>query len=114
LSYPDFMQQFPRAAHPFPGIEGYMVAGEKGLAVFWNFIQDTAVPPHAHGAQWGVVFSGSVDFTIDGVRRVYGPGEEFFIPDGAVHSAFIPAGTRVLDLFADRNRYAAKPAPVET
>lgn len=113
MSYPDFMRKFPRVEHAFPGIEGYMVAGEKGLAVFWDFTQDTTVPLHAHGAQWGVVFSGSVDFTINGVRQVYAPGEEFFIPEGAVHSAFIPAGTRVLDLFADRDRYGARSAAAE-
>src|SRR5512141_1314242 len=104
MTYPDFVRGFPTAQHAYPGIEGFMVAGQRGLVVFWDFTEDTVVPPHAHCAQWGVVFTGSVDFTIDGVRRIYGPGEPFFIPDGAVHSAVIPAGSCIMDVFADRDR----------
>ena len=108
MTYPEFLRSFPRVDLDLPGVEGYMVAGEKGLSVFWEFTRDTAIPPHAHGAQWGHLFSGRLVITISGETRTILPGDSFFVPAGAVHSVVVDSGTRVMDLFEDRDRYAPR------
>jgi quercetin dioxygenase-like cupin family protein len=51
------------------------------------------------------VLEGSIEFTIGGVTRRYGPGESYDIPAGTVHSARIPAGTVAMDVFEETDRY---------
>jgi hypothetical protein len=65
-------------------------------------------PEHAHGAQWGVVLEGAIDFTIDGETRTYSAGDTYFVPDGAAHSAVIHPGYVGIDVFADADRYGPR------
>lgn len=37
--------------------------------------------------------------------RVYGPDESCFIPAGQEHAASVPAGSVILDVFAEPDRY---------
>ncbi|WP_257883658.1 cupin domain-containing protein [Roseobacter insulae] len=67
----------------------------------WNF-------PHAHGAQWGTVVEGGIEFTIGGEVRVYRQGDSYSIHSGVEHGAMIEAGTRVIDVFEEFDRYAIK------
>ena len=78
--------------------------------MFYELPDGADLPEHAHGAQWGVVLRGSVDFTIGGETRTYGPGETYSIPAGVPHSAFMHPGTAGIDVFADADRYAARKA----
>lgn len=63
---------------------------------------------HAHGAQWGTVVGGEIEFTIGGVTKVYRPGDSYAIPAGVEHGAQIKAGTRVIDVFEEADRYPVK------
>jgi len=45
---------------------------------------------------------------MDGQTRTIRPGESYFIPAGTVHGASIPAGTQILDVFAEADRHAVK------
>lgn len=85
-----------------------MISGPHGQAVFFQAAERTEVPPHAHGAQWGVVVSGTLHLTISGEAGTYEPGETYDIPDGAEHSAVLEAGCAVIDVFRDPDRYEAK------
>lgn len=69
------------------------------------------VPPHSHGAQWGVVVEGEmmlIPLCGTGETRSYRKGEAYFIPAGAVHSARFNSRVFVIDFFADPDRYKAK------
>jgi quercetin dioxygenase-like cupin family protein len=54
------------------------------------------------------VVSGTVEITIDGVSRVYRPGDSYDIPAGVVHAVRLTAGTKAIDVFEEPDRYPLK------
>jgi|OM-RGC.v1.028695513 Uncharacterized conserved protein, contains double-stranded beta-helix domain len=108
--FPAMFARLPLADLPLPPetVEGRMLAAPEGLAVFFTFHRDVTLPAHSHGAQWGTVLAGSVTLTVEGETRTYRPGESYFIPAGAVHAAEVPAGSKVLDVFEEADRYAPR------
>ncbi|MCV6593644.1 MAG: cupin domain-containing protein [Silicimonas sp.] len=111
MTYPDFIQSFPGLDVPFPEdvVQTAVIRSEAGLVAFFTFLKDMELPPHAHGAQWGTVVEGELDFTIGGERRIYRAGDSYDIPAGVEHGALIKAGTRVIDVFEEADRYPVKP-----
>jgi len=111
MQYPEFFDAFPRLALPFPEdvVLSRAISSEAGLVVFFTFLKDLDLPVHRHGPQWGTVVAGRIDFTIGGVTQSYGPGDSYSIPAEVDHGARISAGTRVIDVFAERDRYALRP-----
>jgi quercetin dioxygenase-like cupin family protein len=107
MDFPPFIDALPALAVPFPEsvVVSRAIRSDAGLVVFFSFLQDMDLPAHAHGAQWGTVVAGRIDFTIGGVTRSYGPGDSYDIPAGVVHGARIAAGSRVIDVFAEADRY---------
>jgi quercetin dioxygenase-like cupin family protein len=55
-----------------------------------------------------VVVSGTLHLTVDGAQNTYGPGETYDIPAGSEHAARLEAGTCVIDVFQDPDRYRAR------
>lgn len=106
--YPPIISTLPEADLPLAGVRGWLLQGEARQAVFFHLPPGTAVPEHAHGAQWGFVLQGEIELTIAGARRTYRKGDSYEVPAGALHAANCPAGALVLDLFADPDRYRAK------
>ena len=98
----------PQVDTPFTGLEGRMISGPDGQVVFFHAEDRVEVQPHAHGAQWGIVVTGTLHLTVDGVAGTYAPGETYDIPDGAEHSAVLEAGCAVIDCFAEADRYNAE------
>jgi len=85
-----------------------MISGPHGQAVFFRAAERVEVPPHAHSAQWGVVVTGLLHLTIDGEQATYRPGDAYDIPRGTEHSAILEAGTYLIDVFQDPDRYSPK------
>jgi quercetin dioxygenase-like cupin family protein len=110
MTFPAFIRALPMVDSPLPSLQGWMLQTGQGLAMFYEIPDGCTVPEHAHGAQWGVVLEGTVQFTIGGETRVYGRGDTFSIGDGVVHSAVISGGYRGIDVFADADRYRAREA----
>jgi len=110
MSYPDFIKAFPSIDIPFPEdvVQTSAVQSESGLVMFFTFLKDMVLPPHSHGAQWGTVVAGEIEFTIGGVAKTYRAGDSYSIPAGVEHGALIKAGTRVIDVFEEADRYAPK------
>jgi quercetin dioxygenase-like cupin family protein len=106
--YPDWIEDLPQADTPFAGLRGPMMSSPHGQAVFFSADEEVEVSPHSHGAQWGIVVTGRLHLTVDGEAGVYEPGETYNIPDGAEHSARLEAGTKVIDVFQETDRYSAK------
>lgn len=110
MSYPDFITAFPSLDVPFPDdvVQTAVIRSEAGLVAFFTFLKDMDLPPHAHGAQWGTVVEGEIELTMNGQTRVCRAGDSYSIPAGVEHGAKITAGTRVVDVFAEADRYPIK------
>jgi quercetin dioxygenase-like cupin family protein len=106
--YSDWIEDLPEVDTPFTGLEGHMISGQHGQAVFFRAEREFEVPPHSHGAQWGIVVTGRLHLTVDGEAGTYEPGETYDIPAGAEHSARLEAGTCVIDVFQEPDRYSPK------
>lgn len=110
MPYPDFITAFPSIDVPFPEdvVQTAVVQSDAGLVAFFSFLKDMELPPHSHGAQWGTVVEGEMVFTIGDETKTYRAGDSYSIPAGVEHGAFIKAGTRVIDVFDEADRYAIK------
>ncbi|MBD3168416.1 MAG: cupin domain-containing protein [candidate division Zixibacteria bacterium] len=108
FEYPEFIKSFPEADIPLDGVKGYLVPGDRGLVVFLEIEPIGKIPPHSHGAQWGTVISGEMKLTIGDETRTYGPGDNYYIPAGEVHSAEFLTKFYVVDVFEERDRYKVK------
>ena len=110
MQFPDFVSAFPKLDVPFPEdvVQTAVVRSDAGLVAFFTFLQDMELPMHSHKAQWGTVIEGEVELTIDGITQTYRPGDSYSIPAGAEHGGSIKAGTRVIDVFEEPDRYPIK------
>jgi quercetin dioxygenase-like cupin family protein len=106
--YPQPITSLPEADIPFKGVKGWLSQGPDHQVVFFEIEAIGEVAPHAHGAQWGIVFRGEMDLTIGGITKIYQRGDSYFIPAGVEHSAVFRQKTWLIDFFADRERYKAK------
>ncbi len=95
---------------PFPEdvVQTAVVRSDHGLVAFFSFLKDMELPAHSHGAQWGTVVEGEIEFTIGGETKTYRPGDSYSIPADVEHGALIKAGTRVIDFFEEADRYPIK------
>ncbi|WP_166415577.1 cupin domain-containing protein [Cochlodiniinecator piscidefendens] len=107
MQLPKFIQDFSSIEIPFPDdvVSTNVVRSDQGLVVFFTFHKDMHLPPHSHKAQWGSVINGEIEFTIGDETRIYRPGDSYSIPEGVVHSANIKAGSVVIDVFEEADRY---------
>ncbi len=110
MPLPDYLMALPALNIPFPDtqVEARAIRSDDALAVFFLFHTDFELPPHAHKGQWGTVIEGEVTLTVAGQTRTYTPGQSYDIPAGAEHSAKVKAGTIVIDVFEEADRYALK------
>ncbi len=110
MPFPAFITAFPSINVPFPEdvVQTAALKSDAGLIAFFTFLKDMELPLHSHGAQWGTVIEGEIEFTIGGETRIYRPGDSYSIPAGVEHGATIKAGTRVIDVFEEADRYALK------
>ncbi|GAB4319549.1 MAG: hypothetical protein Kow0074_09220 [Candidatus Zixiibacteriota bacterium] len=108
--FPDMIRDLPEADIPFDGVRGWLHQGGAGQIVFFDIQEGMEVPPHAHGAQWGVVVEGRMVLTLDGTPHTIRKGDWYYIPAGVVHSATFPMRSQVIDVFADVGRYKPRSA----
>jgi quercetin dioxygenase-like cupin family protein len=92
------------------GVKMYPFWGEKVMLNMVDLEPNAVVPIHSHPhEQMGVLMSGDVTMTIDGVDYVLRPNEAYQVPGGVSHGATAGArGGRVLDVFSPvRDDYIA-------
>lgn len=106
----DFIRTLPgvQLALPDSKVTTNAMRSPQGLSIFFTVHEDIDLPPHSHGPQWGTVLKGQLTLTMNGKTRTYERGESYDIPGGVVHSAKVPAGSVLLDIFAEPDRYALK------
>ncbi len=107
MSYPDFMTALPSLDVPFPDdiVRTNAVRSDDALVVYFTILKDFDLPEHSHGPQWGTIFKGEIEITIDGDTKVYRPGDAWDIPAGTPHSARLKAGSLLMDVFDEPDRY---------
>lgn len=110
MQLPDFIKSFPSLDLPFPAdiVTSSAIASDRGLVVIFEFHKDFTIPAHAHKDQWGTVLEGELQLTVAGETKTHTTGGSYFIPAGAEHGASVTAGTKVIDIFAESDRYPLK------
>ena len=110
MDYPEFIRSFPALDVPFPEdiVKCHAIQSPAGLVVFFEFFKDFTLPMHHHKAQWGSVIEGEIELTIGDETRRYGPGDSYSIPSGVEHGGHIKAGSKVIDVFEEADRYPLK------
>ncbi|MFH2007095.1 MAG: cupin domain-containing protein [bacterium] len=103
--YPDMIRRLPRADIPLDGVVGRLLQAGGHQVVFFEIEPIGAIPPHAHGDQWGVVLEGDMELTIGAETRTYRRGDTYFVPAGVTHSATFRTRFRALDVFGEPDRY---------
>lgn len=103
--YADFIKALPQADIPMKGPLAYLLSGGPCQVVFYDLPAGAKVPPHSHGAQWGIIVDGEIELTIGGETRTYRQGDAYFIGAGVAHSAELKAACRAIDVFAEPERY---------
>ena len=106
--FPEFITNLPEADLPVEGARAWLVQGENGQVMFLIAEQQIQIPAHSHGDQWGIVIDGKMELTIGEKTDTYHQGDSYFIPAGTMHKAILNKGFRVLDYFADKDRYKTK------
>ncbi len=106
--YPEIIRNLPEADIPFKGVHGWISQSRDHQIVFFDIEPIGEVAEHSHGPQWGIVIEGEMELTIGGKTNTYSKGDYYYIPDSVVHSAVFKCRTRLLDFFADADRYKPK------
>lgn len=105
MDYPEIIKSLPKIEIPLNGVYAHLLQGKNNQLVFFNFTEDTEIPMHSHGAQWGIVVDGKIDLTIGGIETTYHKGDSYNIKAGEVHGGKIYAGFKAIDFFEDADRY---------
>lgn len=107
MKFPDFIMALPALDIPFPedAVSAWAIRSDKGLVVYFAIHKDIDLPEHKHGAQWGSMFHGEMELTVAGAPRVCRPGDCWDIPADTLHSAKLMAGSRLMDVCEEPDRY---------
>lgn len=106
----DFLNALPSLDMPFDDsvLTTRALRSERGLTVFFFPHQDLEIPEHSHKGQFGTVLAGQLDLTMNGETVSYTPGMSYDIPSGTPHAAKSHAGSVILDIFEEPDRYPLK------
>ncbi|MFX1285791.1 MAG: cupin domain-containing protein [Promethearchaeota archaeon] len=107
-TFPDIITSLPKADIAMEGVKGWIAQGKDFQIVFFEIEPTGILPPHSHSAQWGIVIEGEMSLTIAGETKKYTKGDNYYIPEGAVHQAEFHTHFRALDFFAEPERYKSK------
>jgi len=110
MELPEIITRLPEVDLPIPSttVRTSLLQSDQGQLVFFQILKDVDLPAHSHKGQWGTVLEGQVELTVSGETRLHQPGSSYYIPAGAVHSAKLVAGTKIIEFFEESDRYKRK------
>jgi len=106
MDYPKIITDLPKIEIPLNGVEGFLMQSKNNQLVFFEFTEDTEIPMHSHGAQWGIVVDGKIDLTIGSTTKTYRKGDSYTIKAREEHGGKIYKGFKAIDFFEDADRYS--------
>ena len=106
--FPEFIRGLPMVDSPLASLRGWMLGTDQALAMFYEIPDGVEVPEHAHGAQWGVVLEGSIEFTIGGETRTYRRRRHLLRAGRVAAQRRHPPRYVGIDVFADADRYGSR------
>jgi len=106
--YPDMICGLPEIDISLKGVRGWLLQNDAKQVVFFDIQPVGEVPPHSHCAQWGIMLDGEMSLTIGDETKTYRKGEQYFIPEGTIHSAKFNSRVTVIDIFDAPDRYQTK------
>ena len=78
-----------------------VLAGEKGMMVWWSIKAGAHAGAHSHPHEQIVwMLKGKMEFRIGSEHRVLNAGEVAVIPSGVEHEGWFREDTEVVDMFA--------------
>ncbi len=84
-----------------PGYHGKLVHSENISVAFWTVEKGAEVPEHSHmNEQLMQVLEGEFEFTLDGVTKIYHPGDIVVISPWKKHSGKALTPCRLMDVFS--------------
>lgn len=104
--YPEIITKLPKADINIPDVQGWIAQGKDFQIVFFEIEPVGIIPPHSHGAQFGIVIEGEISLTIGDETKNYKKGDSYYIPSGVVHQAEFLSYFRAMDFFEDSSRYS--------
>jgi len=110
MELPEIITRLPEVDLPIPSstVRTSLLQSDQGQLVFFQILKDVELPAHSHKGQWGTVLEGQVELTVSGETRRHQAGSSYYIPAGAIHSAKLVAGTKVIEFFEEPDRYKRK------
>ena len=106
--FPEIVTTLPQADVHGEGVRAYLLQGEGKQVAFVAFDDHVDAPEESHEAQWGAVLAGEIELTIGEETFTFRPGDTYFVPAGVPHGARIKAGSRLMDLFGQVDRFRVK------
>ena len=104
-TYPKIIKSLPKINIPIKSVVGHLMQSKENQLVFFEFNEDSEIPMHSHGAQWGIVVDGKIELTIGDNTQVYQKGDQYYIPAGVKHGGKIFNGFKAIDFFDEKDRY---------
>ena len=77
--WPELITNLPEADIPFDGVRGWLLQGPNHQQIFFDIQPIGEVPPHSHGAQWGIMVDGEMKLTIGGETRHIKTGDSYLL-----------------------------------
>ncbi len=103
--YPQFIKDLPQPDLPIAGATGYILGAPQAQALFFEMPAGAEVPLHSHGDQWGIVVEGEFRFTIGEDTFTFTAGDSYFVPAGVPHGGKMLKDSRIIEVFADADRW---------
>ncbi|MFW9910955.1 MAG: cupin domain-containing protein [Candidatus Thorarchaeota archaeon] len=108
VAYPDIIKKLPKVKHSMEGVEGWLAQGKDFQIAFFKIQPMAKIPPHSHGAQFGMVIEGEMVLTIGDDTQAYRKGDTYNIPEGVTHHADCKSVVLAMDFFDQADRYEAE------
>ncbi len=84
-----------------PGYHGKLIHSENMSMAFWEVEKDAEVPEHFHiNEQIMHVIEGEFEFTLNGITKVYRPGDLVIIAPNVPHGGKALTPCKLMDVFS--------------
>jgi quercetin dioxygenase-like cupin family protein len=96
-NFPDLIRALPPFEGPFAAHE---LQADGCQVLFASYPAGTAIEPHTHPTEnCGVITSGELILTVEGIETRYGPGDWYKLKPGQLHAARFEVETSEIEFW---------------